>query len=186
MSGTQRRTLIDERFARAWAIPVWTIWTSPGCARNEAFVPLDGGRGQLLSGSPITSRSRSSFCLRRELYDRRSLFAVPDYTEAGWTPSCVELQQQWIPRAGGCSCGWSWRRSSRTSTDCLRRPEKRRRTSASCGSRTSRCTSGTRRRKQWDAAHHPFTSPYEEDIGKSGASFAWNYDFKVRCARGLA
>ena len=40
-------------------------------------------------------------------------------------------------------------------------------TSSSSGSPTSPCTSGTRRRKTWDAAHHPFTSPHEDDI-KSG------------------
>ena len=35
MSGTQRRKRSSTRFARAWAIPVWTIWTSRGCARTK-------------------------------------------------------------------------------------------------------------------------------------------------------
>ena len=57
-------------------------------------------------------------------------------------------------------------RSSPTSTSASSRPAPTP-TSNSSGSPTSPCTSGTRRHKTWDAAHHPFTSPHEEDI-KSG------------------
>ncbi len=53
-------------------------------------------------------------------------------------------------------------------------------TSASSGSRTSPCSNGTRTEGRWNAAHHPFTSPHDEDMDKlesdPGAVRALAYD----------
>ena len=59
-----------------------------------------------------------------------------------------------------CSQAWSLRRS----------PAIRKRISNSSGSPISPCSSGTTRAKRWNAAHHPFTSPHENDMAKLEAN----------------
>ena len=58
------------------------------------------------------------------------------------------------------------RRSMPTSTASSKKPATPRKTIASSGSRTFPCSNTTRGDQRWMAAHHPFTSPHEEDMDK--------------------
>ena len=164
MSGTQRRALIDE-IRKIFGDCGLDYLDIARLRTNEAFTPLAEAIAAKLTAEQIV------FCGEDFTTDDLAVVITP---KPG-TPAAWNHDTQWIPKRVGA-----------LRLELAKKFADKHGLFAQTGTAKDFCFlwvtdfpmyEWNEEAKQWDAAHHPFTSPHEEDI-KSGA--LWNNKGAVR------